>query len=308
VTITGTGFSTCVICSPPTPPAVFFGGVPAATVELVSPTRIIAVSPPHPAGIVSVSVVQFDGTASLENAFAFSGDVFAALEPILVPVFTPPVRGQFGSDFRTNVSVSHEGLGPRALLYGLDTSCFLITPVLGPENARLIEPNGPTVDLPADCASWPAKFFYVPIDQAKNVTFNARVRDVSRADLSHGTEIPVVRLSEFYQEPFVLLNVPVDVRFRNTLRIYSPDAATVQVTVDQREHTVPLQSGRDAFEPSYAMFTDFPLPDTNGPTRIRVKVTPLTPITSPPSPTPRIWAFISVTNNTTQEITTITPD
>ena len=118
----------------------------------------------------------------------------------------------------------------------------------------------------------------------------------------------MVRLSEFSQEEIVLLNVPVDARFRNTLRIYSPDAGNVQVTVDNVEHAVALQPGRDPFEPSYAMFTNFPQPEANGPTRIRVKIAPLTPITSPPSPTPRIWAFISVTNNTTQEITTITPD
>jgi predicted SAM-dependent methyltransferase len=222
-------------------PKCFFGGVPAASVILTSDTTLTVVTPPHPAGLVAVTVVQFDGSAGIANAFTFSGDVFAALEPILVPVFSPPVRGQFAPHFRTTVVASHKGFGPRVILYGLDTSCFLTTPVLGPEDARVIEPNGPVVDLPPDCATWPAKFFYVPIDQAKNVTLNARVRDVSRSDSSHGTEIPIVRVSEFRQDNIVLLNVPLEARFRNTLRIYSPDKGNVAVTIDGAEQVVSLQ-------------------------------------------------------------------
>ena len=310
VTIKGTGFSTCVVCSPPSPPEVFFGTTPAASVTLVNETTIEAVTPPHPAGSVTVTVFQFDGTSSLENAFTFTGDYLNALEPILVPVFSPPVLGQFGSDFRTTVRASHEGGGSgRILLFGLDTSCFLFAPVLGPLDARAIEPNGETYELQPDCSTWPAKLFYVPAGRADEITLNARVRDVSRADLSHGTEIPIVRLSDFSTDRVVLLNVPIDPRFRNTLRIYSLIEGSVTVTVDSHEHEVTLQRGKDEFEPPYAMFTDFPaILEPGRPDSVRVVVRPNTPITSPPSPTPPIWAFVSVTNNVTQEITTVTPD
>ncbi len=310
VTIKGTGFSECVICSPPAPPEVFFGTTPAASVTLVNDTTIEAVTPPHPARTVAVTVFQFDGTSTLDNAFTFTGDFLNALEPILVPVFSPPVRGQFGSDFRTIVRASHTGgSGGRVLLFGLDTSCFLFTPILGPLDARAIEPNGETYDLQPDCAMWPAKLFYVPAGRADEITLNARVRDVSRADLSHGTEIPIVRLSDFSTDRIVLLNVPLAPGFRNTLRIYSLIEGSVTVTIDSHEQQVTLQRGKDEFEPPYAMFTGFPtIVEPGRGDSVRVLITPNTPITSPPSPTPPIWAFVSVTNNVTQEITTITPD
>lgn len=308
VTIRGTDFSTCIICSPPAPPAVFFGATPAASVTLVNDTTIVAITPPHPAGTTDVTVDQFDGSATATQAFAFVGDFTTSLEPVLIPIFGPPVHGQFGSEFRTTVVASHRGGSGRAFLFGLDTSCFLLTPVLGVEDPRLIEPNGTTYDLFTDCATWPAKLFYLSQANADDITFNARVRDVSRSGLSHGTQIPIVRRNDFKQESIVLLNVPLDSRFRNALRIYSLDEANVQVTIDGVEHEVSLTPGRDRFEPSYAMFTNFPLPESDGTSMARVTVTPLTPLTSPPSPTPRIWAFVSITNNTTQEITIVSPD
>jgi IPT/TIG domain len=315
VIIHGTGFSACIICSPPVPPQVFFGGAPAASVFVESPTRLRVVTPALPARTVPVTVDQFDGQATLENAYTFSGNFTATMEPILVPVFTPPTRGAFGSEFRTTVSAAHKGNAERILLYGLDTSCFLFSPVLGPTDPRIVAAGGPVLDLPADCSTGPARLFYVPANLAQHITFNARVRDVSRSDLGFGAEVPIVRLSDLTTESVVLLNVPIDARYRNTLRIYGVPypgvimPPQVLVNVNGRETTVTLTPGRDEFEPAYAVFTDFPtVPEANGPDRMRVTITPLTPIVTPPPGTLPIWAFITVTNNSTQEITTVTPD
>ena len=68
---------------------------------------------------------------------------------------------------------------------------------------------------------------------------------------------------------------------------------------------VQLQPGKNIFEPAYAQFTDFPVPvDPRSTSTIQVTIEqPQDIIAGPP-----MWAFITVTNNETQQITTITPD
>ncbi|HET7711570.1 MAG TPA: hypothetical protein VFL80_06535, partial [Thermoanaerobaculia bacterium] len=107
--------------------------------------------------------------------------------------------------------------------------------------------------------------------------------------------------------------VPVDPRFRSTLRIYStsPQAdQNVNVQFEGQSYNVRLQPGATMFEPAYGTFSNFPTtppPGVPGPVTLRVVVTPpVGPIG--PAPVPPFWAFISVTNNDTQQITTITPD
>ena len=301
VTIRGSGFSTCIICSPPAPPAVFFGNTPAASVQLVNETTIEAVSPPHPAGSVSVTVAQFNGTTALAGGFTYSGELGDAFDRVLVPIFSPPVRGPFGSEFHTLVYATNTSKRPgeRALIYGLDTSCFLFTPVLGPEDARALEP-GETLEMKPDCSTWPAIFFMVPKTMPDRVTFNARVFDTSRGALTHGTEIPIVRANEFKNGRLVLVAVPLDERFRNTLRIYSDRPTTVTVTYQAEIRIVELQPGRTPFEPAYAALGNFP--------RQTPSIEPLANVAIDAPDGVPIWAFVSVTNNTSQEITIVSPD
>ncbi|HVS31745.1 MAG TPA: IPT/TIG domain-containing protein, partial [Thermoanaerobaculia bacterium] len=292
VTIRGTGFSNCILCSPPGPPEVFFGNTPAASVQLVNETTIEAVSPPHPAGAVGVTVAQFNGATTLAGAFTYTGELGDAFERVLVPIFSPPVRGPFGSEFHTLVYASNTSkrLDQRALVYGLDTSCFLFFPILGPVDARVLEPGG-TIELQPDCSTWPAIFFMVPKTMADRVTFNARVFDTSRGNLSHGTEIPIVRSNEFKNGRIVLVAVPLDERFRNTLRIYSDRATTVTVTYQSEIRTVQLQPGPTPFEPAYAALGNFP--------RQTPSIKPLANVAIDAPDGVPIWAFVSVTNNTT---------
>ena len=70
---------------------------------------------------------------------------------------------------------------------------------------------------------------------------------------------------------------------------------------------LPMQSSGNFFEPSFAVFTDFT--PALGPTTAVMNVLVEVPrgpggVVIPGTP---IWAFISVTNNETQHITTITP-
>ncbi|HEX2121824.1 MAG TPA: hypothetical protein VHL59_09300, partial [Thermoanaerobaculia bacterium] len=108
-----------------------------------------------------------------------------------------------------------------------------------------------------------------------------------------------------------LLDVPIDPRFRLTLRIYGLNRGTdfVNVTVNGKLHQIPLHPSSDPFTPSIIVFTDFPPPHELPAGQSTINVTVDTPrgpggVVIPGSP---IWAFIAVTNNVTQHITTIVP-
>lgn len=315
VIIRGSGFNdTCIICSPPfANPQVYFGEVEAGEVRLVDPTILEVVVPPHLPGAVDVKVNQLDGSNPnfdiLENGYTYVGESLAAFEPILFPIFMPPVRGAFGSEFVTTARVVSRG--EPLDLYGVDTNCTLIDPPLHPTNPFRV---GATEHvLFTGCSLSVGRLFYVPKDTADDFVANLRVTDVSRQGESHGVEIPVVRRDDFTTGKVVLLGVPIDPRFRNTLRIYGlpgPTSQFVNVTINGVTRGVSLLSGGEPFfEPTFATFSDFPLP-----AQLPIGVTTVTVTIEDPlggrgivPPTP-VWAMVSVTNNVTQQITTITPN
>jgi len=102
----------------------------------------------------------------------------------------------------------------------------------------------------------------------------------------------VLFAGDFTTGRIVLLGVPADPRFRLTLRIYSLAQTTGPVNVEGLGRQLFLIPGGDLHEPSYAEVSDLP--------RTLNRVV----LQSSGAP---IWAFITVTNNDTQQITTITP-
>jgi hypothetical protein len=294
VIIKGTGFSNnCNICSPPlAPPLVYFGGEASPAVTFIDSTTLEAVTPPHFPGAFAVTVVNHDhaGEAGLVNAFTFTGDLNEAFEQILFPIFSRPVFGAFNSEFHTVPVVWNKGTSPVSF-YGSDLECYLINPPRGrfvPQTFRADQEFESTL-LP-DCSQSIGRVFWVT--KGAELAANLRVADVSRSATSHGTEIPVVRRAGFTTGRIALLGVPADPRFRITLRIYSLAQSSDPVNIDGFNRQVFLTPGRDVFEPSYAVVSDLPR------TMRRVVITS--------SPVP-LWAFITVTNNETQHITTITP-
>lgn len=314
VTIRGTDLGgECVICSPPFPsPSVFFDGVQATSVTFVDATRIDAVTPPHLPGPVSVTVHPNDGTkqATLQNAFTYVGELDESFEAILFPIFMPPVHGAFGSEFVTQARIFNHGDSFQPI-FGMDTSCTLIDPPIYPTVPYLLGP-GLEFRLVTGCSQSTGRLFYVPKAAADTIAASVRVTDLTRQADSHGVEIPVVRRRDFREDRIALIGVPIDPRFRNTLRIYSlsPNQSFVNVMISNEWRQVPLTPGADEFEPHFAVVTDFPptpqLPA--GKTTIEVYVdTPRGPGGAVIPGTP-IWAFITVTNNDTQHITTVTPN
>jgi hypothetical protein len=160
-------------------------------------------------------------------------------------------------------------------------------------------------------------FLYISAASVGKVRFNARIQDVSRQAQTWGTQIPLVREQDTFTGPFGLLNVPVDDRFRQTLRIYDFDGingAQVSVRVYEQDTDVQLTEKtitlrQASFDPSpnpglpamaqFGLTEEFPMVVANG-KRVRLEIVPVTSSI-------RVWAFISVTNNETQHVTTITP-
>jgi hypothetical protein len=243
---------------------------------------------------------------SLLFSLVFSSSLFAAdpfpNERILVPLLTPPVHGAFGSEFHTRLGIYNHFENPIDVV-GIAPPCILSA---CPTPRTTIEPDSELGDI--ELSGAPGRFIYVLASQAKHLSFHLRVHDVTRAALNLGTEIPVVRERELTTGTISLVAVPAGSRFRNTLRIYATASTFLWVSftdgVEKFQRTVTLAPGRDGFEPAFAMVSDFPT-FASGAQLVTVTIEP--PPTANPLPQPPYWAFISVTNNETQAITTITP-
>jgi hypothetical protein len=193
--------------------------------------------------------------------------------------------------------------------------------VVLPGETMIVSPRGRdtsilTVGGGGDYSETPTK--------AEDLVFSLRVRDVSRQAETWGTEVPVVRERDLFARDLFLPNVPVTDGFRNMLRIYHMQSGDAEVLVRiyrivglrhpafsyqlqpdvlLGEHLIRLVGGPEGFDvPGYAEIADLgmiaPLGDAE---RIVIEIQPVTPDL-------RYWAFVSVTNNATQHVTTVTPD
>lgn len=297
VTIKGSGLHNCLFCNPPVPLPVYFGGTYAPGMA-IDPNTIVVTAPPHLAGTVSITVVQDDGTATRPFAYTYSGVFADKFQRVLLPLFTPPVSGAFGSRFVTELRV-HNGPDKQAYIFGLTP----LPPVEPFENPLLVHVNTTIPPHIFNYSGKPGAFVYVPVSSPMP-EFNLRVFDESRSAFNFGTEIPVVFEREFGTTPFKLLGVPLDPRFRNTLRLYATGPTVASVRIGDVVHTVQIPAGANMFEPAYAQFSEFPI----GQGTVDVTITPSTiTVPFPGASAPLVWGFISVTNNDTQLITTITP-
>jgi hypothetical protein len=288
------------------PYGVSFDGTPAVSTTKVDAHTLVAVTPPHLPGPTRVLVFEYDLFLDTGVTFTFTGEVPQAFERILVPLLTPPVKGAFGSEFHTELT-AHNASGQAVHIYGIRPFC-----VIGICEQRLhsipyvVNPGSGLESY--ESSGTPGRFLYVPAGQARDLALNLRVHDVTRSALNFGTEIPVVHAHEVTNDRITLLGVPTDPRFRNTLRIYGTHVAFLSVSFTDGEETfhrsVVLSESPDIFVPEYASISDFPV-FASGAATMRVTIEgppPVLPVFSGP-----FWAFISVTNNDTQVITTITP-
>jgi len=279
------------------PYGVGFGETAATNVIQVDDETLTAITPAHLPGVVEVRIFEYDifrETGGL--TYEFVGDPpLVQLERILLPVLTPPVTGAFGSEFRTALRVLNTG--EKTLeVFGLTQNCVVLC--IDPQGDPMqLEPDSPVGEHDVIYLGNPGRFVYISPEQSWDFAAHLRVYDTSRAAENFGTAIPVVRQSQFRGDPFGLLNVPTDPRFRNTLRLYSTAPTTVTIEgLDAEPRVMALSGGATVHDPAYAVLS------FSG-TEAGLKDLVITPAAGGPA----VWGFISVTNNLTQHITTISP-
>jgi hypothetical protein len=234
-----------------------------------------------------------------------------SFERILLPItLNGPTPGAYGSLWTTQVRARAIGSIVRFRQFAACQACLPTFEVL-PDT---------TVDLPVAVfrtPAWPAgTLVYLLRDPQSNVELNLRVADISRLSSTLGTELPVVRERDFHTLPLTLISVPTTGTFRDALRIYdvdSGDDSTFRIEIfdeKTRERIVEdvrtVQPSPFPGEASYvpSVVEIFSLTDTYPQlataTTVAITVAPM-------RSGMRFWAFVAVTNNETQNVTTITP-
>lgn len=237
----------------------------------------------------------------------------------LVPQFTAPVPGAHESLWEVRNWMHYSGdqevnVVPRPFCFGIQ--CTLGGTIFPGLSAFPLE------SLPGFRDT--GVLVHVDSRYASFMTFASRVRDVSRDEQSAGTEIPVVREDQLLATPLRLLNIPVDSRFRVMLRLYAlpevalpvvevryfrlPDPSGTTIDLEPvllREERVALRTtatgGAFQLHPSAAQIPELQsLPELVSEDAIWIEVVPVTAGL-------RIWAFVTITNNDTQQVTVVSP-
>ena len=295
VTIRGSGFSdSCSLASC----YASFDYVPALMAKFIDDNTVVAVTPPHPPGPAMVF------SAGRVTTFTYEGDPGEVFDAVLLPIFVPLTAGANGSQFFTTFSIWSIA-GPDIVVFGIGIGCHgivdcppepnVLTTILRARQGsaeRFLRPTGD-----------PGAVIWMPKGSYERIAASLRVADNSRYQDSFGTRIPIVPGREFRSDIVVLLDVAVLGSFRDMLRVYSLDPQTsVHVRVIRsdspridQEFDLDLRDPPDVYHPGYAQFSGFVMEDN-----VRIEVESLTP-------GKRIWAFVSVTNNETQQITVVAP-
>jgi len=331
VTIRGTEFSesdfSCEGQNEPfCPSEVFFDSARARVVE-VTPTSIKLLVHPRPHGDVAnvtVKVVR-KGEVTRERAFRWDQTATSS-DPehyvrYLIPVASRNLRGANGSVWDTEWRVS--------------SGYFLPFPMIWPYCPPNVSPC-PSPVISANTTIEPSLFprgdgtdgVFVHVPKAVDpfIGMSLRVRDLSLNAGNFGTEIPIVApedYSGYLGAPLQLVDIPTDEKYRATLRIYGYDQSPIRVMVNVyaqatneriEQYMVDLTgivtAAPELFPqfPSYAQLD--PLTPAVRASGERVRITLYSALWDSlisPQPALPTWGFVTLTNNETQQVTTVTP-
>lgn len=298
--------------APCSPPKVFFGDREATALRMLANDVVVAEAPIHANGPVPVTLQAQGRTLQVIEGFYYADPLMrnldpAFFEPVLLPVAINGA-GAFGSQWTTELTARNDNDFPFTTLTIFDYPCMPAC------DSRL---HAHTTRLLRDRNVPSGYLFYVSRQGAPKDSFDILIRDLSRQAEALGTEVPVVREKDFFDRPFTILNVPTDARYRVALRLYRIDGETALRlrirTLDALEgygpvaeepplvdQIVPLTAANLTLTSAYIgdLLTSFPQLAGRGPLRIEIDGT---------SKQRTSWAFVSVTNNTTQHVTVIAP-
>jgi hypothetical protein len=254
---------------------VFFGGVEAPVVRRIDDKTIEVTAPSVPAGPVSVVVESvMGGRREAPAAFTFVSPIELDPDPftytqLLFPIdFAGP--GAFGSVWTTENYFETSDGGEKKL------------PVLGIASGRV-----------------------VTVLRSEFVSANSRVKDLSRSALTAGTEVPVVRETDF-RERLRLLDIPTGANLRALLRVWTRDerVTTFTLNIDQIPTFAPQLVPMRPAEGDGGLFFNYGTFDLTS--FLHSPIEHLDLSAGVPQGT-RIWGMISITNNDTQQVTIVSP-
>lgn len=235
-------------------------------------------------------------------------------ERLLLPITVINAPGAFGTLWTTDVWVPP------------DQSVF---PSFGPSAC---DPPCPDAGGPPGGASYQLGFFRTHPNETSGSLLYAlrrgsapsrvslRLRDASGLTHWPPVQLPVVHEGEFTNGPTHVLGIPLSADTRATARIYGIDPeqlGNVEIRVFREDtpaqtllldEIIPLTVTQQTYaagpyhaeiRPPYAQLPLDSLRST-GATLVRLEVVPLTPLL-------RIWAFVSITDNVTQQVALRTP-
>ncbi len=320
VTIQVNEIPSCSILPPL--PSITFGGAPASNASIGQNNTFLAVAPAHGAGVVDVEVRYCGAGVRVAEGFTYfdpAQDPKAEdFEKVLLPVvlYGPGARG---SVWATRIFAHNSGPQPVDAVHPLFEGNPMCPAVCGCSALATIEP-GQTKPVCIAGFSDPMGLIYYPRrSRADNVRFSSRIFDISRSSLNGGTEIPVVRERDFRTDGIVLVDIPMGSTFRTALRVYDPDQhdgglvrmrifavdgetpvaeATVTLSYPIRTIAPDLFPIRPAFAYAGDLLTAFPA--LGSVSNVRIELRPITAGM-------RIWGFVSITNNDTQQVTVVSP-
>jgi len=304
VTISGLS---CIDCSAA---VIRFAGTPAQKVTAINAGVVQAITPSHAPG--AVDITTDDGTITKGFTYVQAGTFIASnFEAVLIPLSLGANQfpGGYGSLWASELWINNGNRWTAELLFGNPDNNSGSSPVIIQGQTR----NGQYI---ASAQSAFGLLAWVQKGSAKGFTFELQARDVSRAKLHSGTEMPVVHESEF-KDSIDLLNVPIEpASSRIALRVFNLDssrefpvhvvitpAAGGEALVDDETLIVRGGPGGGTVR-SYARYgSDDDLvaryPQLANAGRVHITVSTTGP--------EKIWSFVAVTNNATQLITTIMP-
>lgn len=195
----------------------------------------------------------------------------------LLPV-SGSTAGALNSNWRTDISVTNENAEP-LVIFGATIPPFTTMPLT---SSRLED------------------FVAIPSALAGGVTISVRVHDTTRDAEGLGVDVPVVPQSQF-RRSVILSGVPSDDRYRTLLRIYGDGGgASVLVRIRDAQNGKLLEQATAELTGSSPSFAQIALNTSTSADRILE-------ITTGSHSDPPIWAFVSITNNVTQQVTLATP-